>query len=122
MSHRSHIDENKICEIVKEAVSSQQADATAAPAYGGIAARAPTVAPAVKHVPVTTPAPPKFKITIVPEPDCLGIRTTEDTKRILKSRSNREYGIRVDKIVALKENAVLLESRCDSILKLANDF
>jgi hypothetical protein len=45
------------------------------------------------------------------------VHTAEDTKRINLSR---EYGIRVDKIVTMKDNAVLLESRCDSILKLGD--
>jgi hypothetical protein len=59
-------------------------------------------------------------MTVIPEPDCLGIRTAEDTKKILQSRTPRDYGIRVDKIIPLKDNAVLLESRCDSILKLSD--
>jgi hypothetical protein len=59
-------------------------------------------------------------MTIIPEPDCPGIRTAEDTKKILQSRAPCDYGIKVDKIVAMKDNAVLLDSRCDSILKLAD--
>jgi hypothetical protein len=70
--------------------------------------------------PVSTPAPPKFKITVVPESGCPGINTEEDTKRLLQTRPPRDYGIRVGKIVTLKDNAILLESRRDSVLKLAD--
>jgi hypothetical protein len=48
------------------------------------------------------------------------VHTAEDTKIILLSRFPREYGMRVDKIVTMKDNAVLLESRCDSILKFGD--
>jgi hypothetical protein len=116
----SSLDEKRICDIVREAVSSQLCNTTAAPTYGAIAARAPTLTPAGKQVPVSAPAPPKFKMTIIPEPDCPGIHTAEDSKKILQSRAPRDYGIRVDEIVAMKDNAVLLDSRCDSILKLAD--
>jgi hypothetical protein len=115
------IDESRICEIVKSAVASQLAASAVAPTptYGAIAARTPT-ASATKPTQATKPAPPKHKITIVPEEGCPGVHTAEDTKRILLSRPAREYGIRVDKIVTMKDNAVLLESRCDSILKLGD--
>jgi hypothetical protein len=116
----SSLDEKRICDLVREAVSSQLCNTTAAPTYGAIAARDPTVAPASKQAAISAPAPPKFKMTVIPERDCPGIRTAEDIKKILQSRAPRDYGIRVDKIVAMKDNAVLLESRCDFILKLAD--
>jgi hypothetical protein len=99
-------------------VAAQLANSTAATTYGAIAARPPTVTPVSKAT-VSTPAPPQLKITVVPETGCPDINTAEDTKRLLKTRAPRDYGIRVDKIVTLKDNAILLQSRCDSILKLA---
>jgi hypothetical protein len=44
----SSLDEKRICNIVREAVSSQLCNTTDAPTYGAIAARAPTLAPASK--------------------------------------------------------------------------
>jgi hypothetical protein len=119
VSQGTPLDETKLEEIVKNAVAAQLANSTAAPTYGAIAARPPTVTPANK-APGLTPAPPKFKITVVPESGCPGINTAEDTKRLLQTRPPRDYGIRVDKIVTLKDNAILLESRCDSVLKIAD--
>ncbi|KAH0813491.1 hypothetical protein GEV33_009299 [Tenebrio molitor] len=46
----SSLDEKRICDLVREAVSSQLCNTTAAPTYGAIAARDPTVAPANSQI------------------------------------------------------------------------
>lgn len=84
------IDEKKLGEIVKHAVAVQLENSTAAPTYEAVAVRLPTVSQEK-----TQAQAPQIQNNYR-----AGIKTSEGTKRRLQSRAPREYGVRVDKIVA----------------------
>jgi hypothetical protein len=113
----NRLDEDKIREIVNEAVSSHFSAPQAPTTYSSVAAR-PTPTAAVHQQ--KPPAAPKHKVVITPAANCRGVNTAEDTRRILMSKDPSDYGIRADKVVCLKDNAVLVESRCPSVLKLGD--
>lgn len=60
----------------------------------------------------------KHKIIIKPTADCAGIKSSEDTKKVLMKNKASDYGIKVDRVVTLRDNSVLIESSCASILKI----
>lgn len=62
-----------------------------------------------------------YKALIKPEDSLKHIKTSEDTRKILTSKPPKGYGIKVDKITPLRNNTILLESNCPSILKLPDN-
>jgi hypothetical protein len=62
-----------------------------------------------------------YKVIVKPDSSLTEIKTAEDTRKILTSKSPKQYNINVDKIVPLRNNAILLESRCSSILSVPNN-
>lgn len=78
--------------------------------------------PTIKSVRTTRPAKTvqKHKVIVKPTAKCAGVKCAEDTKRILTSKKQEQYGVKVDRIVTLRDNSVLLESACASVLKLGD--
>lgn len=60
----------------------------------------------------------KFKILIKPARRNEEIKSSEDTKKKLMTKTPKELGIKVDKIVYMKDKCVLLESQSNSIFNL----
>lgn len=58
------------------------------------------------------------KVIIRPTAECSGISTAEDTKKLLTTNKAADYGIKVDRIITLRDNSVLVESSCASVLKI----
>ncbi|KAH0820277.1 hypothetical protein GEV33_002514 [Tenebrio molitor] len=113
------INTEEIKRIVEEAIETKMIAITAAnppaPTYSSVAA---TSAPPARTQQQKPAIAPKHKILIIPADNCRGVNTAKDMRRILMSNTPHEYGIRADKVVRLKDNAVLIESRCPSVLKL----
>jgi hypothetical protein len=76
---------------------------------------AKNVAPSA--TPKITPQVTKYKMLVTPAPNCPGIKTAEDTRRVLTAKLPSDFGIRADKVVIMKNN-VLVESRCALVLKV----
>jgi hypothetical protein len=104
----------EIKKIVEQAVAKTLPDKQTAPSYSMIAAK--NVTPSA--TPKITPQVTKYKMLVTPAPNCPGIKTAEDTRRVLTAKPPSDFGIRADKVVIMKNNAVLVESRCASVLKL----
>jgi hypothetical protein len=120
-SNAQPINTEEIKRIVEEAIETKMSAITAAsppaPTYSSVAATSAPNSRIQQQKPSTAP---KHKIVITPAENCRGVNTAEDTRRILMSKTPQEYGIRADKVVCLKDNAVLVESRCPSVLKLGD--
>jgi hypothetical protein len=103
----------EIQKIVEQAVAKTLPDKQIVPSYSMIAAK--NVAPSA--TPKITPQVTKYKMLVTPAPNCPGIKTAEDTRRVLTAKLPSDFGIRADKVVIMKNN-VLVESRCALVLKL----
>lgn len=113
------LSEEKICQVVENVVSKkldEKLKSHNVPTYS----QAATAIPKVGNTNINSSAQPvpKFKVIVRPNSDCQGIQSSEDTKKLLTSKSQKIYGITVDKMVTLKDNAVLLESRSETLLSL----
>jgi hypothetical protein len=88
---------------------------TPAPSYSAVASRAVT-----SEVPrqANPAAVPKYKVIVTPSATCKNTNTADDTRKLLMSKSPMHYGIRADRVVPMRNNAVLVESRCASVLQL----
>jgi hypothetical protein len=93
------LNEEKIRDIVKEAVSSHFSAPQAPTTYNSVAARPAPTATVHQQKP---PAAPRYKVVITPAANCRGVNTAEHTRRILISKDPSDYGIRADKVVCLK--------------------
>ncbi|EFA12186.1 putative 50 kDa protein in type I retrotransposable element R1DM-like Protein [Tribolium castaneum] len=73
--------------------------------------------------PVTAPAKlpqSNYKVIVKPNESLKNVKSSEDTRKILTSKSPHEFGIKVNKIVPIRNNAILIESTCSSILNLTD--
>lgn len=62
----------------------------------------------------------RHKVIIKPNTNCTGIKSAEDTKKLLMTKKPEEFNVRVDRIVNMRDNTILVESKCSSVLKLAD--
>lgn len=58
------------------------------------------------------------KVIVKPTAECTGIKSAEDTKKVLMTNKAADYGIKVDRVVTLRDNSLLVESACASVLNL----
>jgi hypothetical protein len=109
----SNFDE-KLKEIVENAIESKlkSNEERDNPTYSQIAAKNP------RNPPMLKPSRNCYKVIIKPHASLKNIKTAEDTRKILTSKSPKQLNINVDKITPLRNNAILIESRCESILNL----
>jgi hypothetical protein len=91
---------------------------TNVPTYSSIARTAAPSNSTTGEQDSATKTAPKYKVIVKPAVNCKGIQTSADTKRILTSRPPSDYGIRAEKIVLCRDNAIRVESTCPSVLKL----
>jgi hypothetical protein len=106
--------DERLEEIVENAIesklkSNEEGDTAT---YSQIATKNPGNPPSLK------PSRKCYKVIIKPHASLKNIKTAEDTRKILTSKSPRELNINVDKITPLRSNAILIGSRCESILNL----
>ncbi|EFA11652.1 hypothetical protein TcasGA2_TC010631 [Tribolium castaneum] len=47
--------------------------------------------------------------------------SSEDTRNIIMSKTPKDFGIKVNKMVPIRNNAILIESNCSSILNLTEN-
>lgn len=62
-----------------------------------------------------------YKVIVKPNESLKNVKSPEDTRKILTSKLPCEYGIKVNKIVPLRNNAILIESNCASLLNLTEN-
>jgi hypothetical protein len=91
---------------------------TNVPTYSSIARTAAPRNSTTGEQDSATKTAPKYKVIVKPADNCKGIQTSADTKRILTSRPPSDFGIRAEKIVLCRDNAIRVESTCPSVLKL----
>jgi hypothetical protein len=107
--------EDKLKQIVENVLDEKLKNnpVTNAPSYSQIAAKISSQPPPKQNRPT-------YKVIVKPNAS-LNLKTADETRKLLTSKSPKEYGINVDKITPLKNNAILIESRCDSILNLPDN-
>nr|XP_015840246.1 PREDICTED: uncharacterized protein LOC107399080 [Tribolium castaneum] len=62
-----------------------------------------------------------FKVVIKPNDTLKNVKSSEDTRKILMTKSPKDFGIKVNKIVPIRNNAILVESNCPSIFNLTEN-
>lgn len=117
LNNENCIDEEKICEVVEKAIGNKlnSTPITSRPTYSQIAGSQTTQS---KHDTVVKTI---HKVLVKPSNELQNIKSAEDTRRLLVSKSPKDYGIKPDKIILMRNNAVLIESSCDSLLDLGNN-
>lgn len=115
--------ENKIGKIVENAIESKMVNlgketTPLGPTYSQILNKNLTnTRDASVIVPPKLPQA-NYKVVIKPDESLKHIKTSEDTRKLLTSKPPKNYGIKVNKITPLRNNALLIESNCQSILGL----
>jgi hypothetical protein len=110
--------DERLREIVENAIESKlkSNEERDIPTYSQIAGENPGNLPSLKR------SRKCYKVIIKPHASASlkNIKTAEDTRKILTSKSLRALNINVDTITItpLRSNAILIESRCESILNL----
>nr|XP_015840434.1 PREDICTED: uncharacterized protein LOC107399195 [Tribolium castaneum] len=74
-----------------------------------------------KNPEIATAPRSSFKVIIKPNDNLKNVQSSEDTRKILMSKSSKDFGIKVNKIVPIRNNAILVESNCSSILNLTEN-
>ncbi|XP_044257730.1 uncharacterized protein LOC123006890 [Tribolium madens] len=118
--------EDKITNIVEKAIESKLGSANnndtslIGPRYSQILK---SNLPKNSEITVTPAKLPQtsFKVIIKPNDSLKNIKSSEDTRKILMSKSPKDFGIKVNKMVPIRNNAILVESNCPSILNLTEN-
>ncbi|EFA12193.1 hypothetical protein TcasGA2_TC004346 [Tribolium castaneum] len=115
--------EKKITNIVEKAIGNKMGNMgnqSLPTGYSQILKRNSPKSHEVSSAPTKLPQS-SFKVIIKPNESLKNVKSSKVIRKILMSKTPKDFGIKVNKMVPIRNNAILIESSCSSILNLTEN-